>query len=204
MPCTRQVFGIVALGLMALVAAAGCGSGRIPAPTAYKHINACGGTFQCDYPEGWEARAGTGQALACGAQFTSGAASIIITGTMAASARGDIASHGGFLAGPGGEEFKRVPPVEVIHQDDLKEVQEEISHYKEEPHQTIQSALGDARRSEFTGTAGMMQQKIRGYRATILGTQQGFRVICKCPEGDWKALEPAFAKLIASLAPGDR
>ena len=190
--------------LSTLLAGNGCGSSSIPVPTSYAKFNAPDGTFQCDYPAGRESSTGGMPGQLRTASFTRGGASIHVTADLAGSLLGDIARSGsGLASGMAGVEEQRIPPVEALHEMGLRSAEEEISNYKEQPHETIQSQLGDARRSEFTGTAGVLQQKIHGYRTTVLGTQRRFTIICKCPESDWKALQPALDRVISSLAPGE-
>ena len=61
--------------------------------------------------------------------------------------------------------------------------------------------LGDSRKSEFTGS-GLLNGAFHGYRVTALSRDKRIRVVCRCSESQWQSLQPAFDKMIASVAMG--
>jgi hypothetical protein len=56
--------------------------------------------------------------------------------------------------------------------------------------------------AEFTGDGGLFAGKVHGYRATNLGGERAFYVLCQCSERDWMMLKPAFERAMGSMAPG--
>ena len=47
-----------------------------------------------------------------------------------------------------------------------------------------------------------MAGKLHGYRVTVLGGERRFTILCRCPQRNWKILEPAFLRVIQSVAAG--
>lgn len=71
------------------------------------------------------------------------------------------------------------------------------------PMRVVNSALGEGRCSEWSGDAGVWGGgKMHGYRATLLSGERRVTIVCRCPESNWKILQPAFDKVLGSLAPG--
>ncbi len=192
------------VGLMILVAPwvlamAGCGSPPVPSPTAFGNFNSKDGTFQCEYPEDWEAKGG-GRKGPTWAKFTHGSAEIKVTADVAGSVLGDIAGGGSRI-----EDVELPPelqPVAKVHEFGKNQAEESDRSYTEvgEP-QVVDNRLGPSRYSEFT-TSGTFGGSIRGYRATILARDKRVVVYCTCSDSDWTTLQPAFVQVLTSFKRG--
>jgi hypothetical protein len=199
---TREIGWLSCIGgvavVSALVCVVGCGSGPVPAPTAYAEFNSEPGTFACDYPEGWEAKGGGAHGIEW-AKFTSGPAEIRIDAGKNASMLGDIASS---AAKMDGVETPEEAPVLQVHLAYSEDIEESFSGYKEVGAvEEIDIQLGPARRNEFTAKSSF-GTGLHGYRATALTRDKGVFVTCVCPESDWKTLQPAFDHVLLSLKRG--
>lgn len=193
------VGGIVVVGL-SLISLAGCGSSPAAAPTAYADYNSPGGTFACEYPEGWEADGGGKRGLEW-AKFKSGSAEIRVDTGVAGSLMGDIA---GTLGGKTGEEElgPEFEPVHDVHIAGTDWAEKEYSGYKEVGEPAVLEVFGGAaRRSEFTAS-GTFGGGLHGYRSTMLGHDKAVTVICICAESDWKTLQPAFDHVLSTFRRG--
>jgi hypothetical protein len=182
-----------------MVSATGCGSAPVAAPTAYTAYNSKGGTFACEYPEGWEADGGGGRGPEW-AKFISGPALIHITTGLTGSVLNEIGTaNQGTQEGPIPPELE---PIHGIHMQGVEEAEREYSGYKEtgEP-EVLEVSLGPARKSEFASTTSF-GSGLRGYRATVAGHDKAVHVICICPDSDWSTLQPAFDTVLSSLKRG--
>jgi len=191
--------GMVLAG-MGLVTFAGCGGSPAKAPTAYGSYNSPGGTFACEYPEGWKADGGGKRGLEW-AKFKSGSSEIRVDTGVAGALRSDIA---GTLGGKTGEEElgPEFEPVHDVHIAGKDWAEREYSGYKEagEP-AVLEASVGPARRSEFTASS-TFGGGLHGYRSTMLGHDKAVTVICICPESDWKTLQPAFDHVLSTFKKG--
>jgi hypothetical protein len=178
---------------------AGCSS-PVKAPTDFADYNSPGGTFACVFPQGWETKGGGGRGLEW-AKSTSGSAEIKL----------DAGVAGSLMAGPGGgstgqfgvqDASPELEPVHGVHAMLERDAKEQFSGYKEVGEaEVLEVALGPARRTEFTAS-GAFGGGMHGYRATALGKDKAVYVYCVCSESDWKTLQPAFEKVLASLKRG--
>lgn len=186
---------------------------RTAAPTKYARFIAPDRSFVCEAPAGWDKKSAGAHGIMSGALFTNGKAKIDITSDLQGSLMGDIAratsaqSEGMAGSLPPGMALANLPqeraPVEQLHQAGKKPLAATMQNYAELPMQPLQSRLGEARFSEWTGDAGLMGGgKMRGYRVTILGGERRVTVLCQCAEPDWKTLKPAFARIIRGIGPG--
>lgn len=185
--------------VIGLLLVAGCGAPPAAAPTAYTAYNSKGGTFACEYPEGWQADGGGGRGPEW-AKFQSGDALIHITTGVTGSLMQDVANaRQGTVEGPIDPELENV---HAMHVEGAEEVKDEYSGYEEigEP-QVMESVLGPARRSEFKASS-TFGSGLHGYRATLMGHDKQVNVICVCSEANWKNLQPAFDQLLGSLKRG--
>jgi hypothetical protein len=189
-----QSFAILCLGA-AFTLLAGCGGGPVPAPTAYKPFDWKDGGWGCEVPEGWDAQA-SGKKNSS-AKFTKGSAKISLRTDVSGSLMADMGS-GGYnkLGPPSDEDF----PVHKAHLMGKDAAAQEFGDYKEEGEITkFSNAIGgEGRKSEFTASAGL-SGAVKGYRATFLSRDRRFQVFCTCRESDWKALKPAFEKVLESF-----
>src|SRR5262245_23808360 len=111
-----------------MVAAAGCGSAPVAAPTAYSAYNSKNGTFACEYPEGWQESGGGGRGPEW-AKFESGAALVRVGTGVAGSLIGEVATaNQGTVTEPIPPELE---PVHGIHADGKEEVEKDYSGYAE-------------------------------------------------------------------------
>jgi hypothetical protein len=184
------------LAVGAIMSTGGCSPAPVTAPTAFAEYNHKTGTFACEYPQGWE-QDGGGNRGQLWAKFKSGPAEIGVRANATGSLLGDIM---------GGRNDSELPPelqaAHKVHELGAKGLEGEYPGYKEvgQP-QMLEVSLGPARVSEFTYQT-TFGSGMHGYRATVLGHDKGVSVFCICPESDWKTLEPAFKKMLASLTRG--
>jgi len=198
----RSFFGRLAIAvyvLVCLLGVPGCG-GAVPAPTAFVAYNSPDGRFSCDYPKGWEATGGGKVDMPYSyAKFTMGNAEIRVEADFAGSLFGDIAKASGAMAGADAE-----APVARVHPMGMRHMKDEYSNYEEREAKAFQSkGIGEGRRSIFLADQAL-GGKVFGYRATLLSGDRRITVVCSCPATNWKALKPAFEKVIVSLRLGGR
>jgi len=180
--------------LFGLLGVPGCG-GAVPAPTAFVTYNAPNGRFACDYPKGWEVTGSTAKSDSplTHAKFAMGNAEIAVDADFAGSLFGDIARSTGSMRGDDEPAVARVHPMGLQH------MKKEYSNYEEREAKGFQSrGIGEGRRSIFIADQ-TLGGKIYGYRATLLSGDRRITVVCSCPATNWKALKPAFEKVIESL-----
>lgn len=164
------------------------------APTSYETYMAIDSSFSCDQPAGWSLReTGATNGNLATVVFDSGPARVRVISDATGSVMGDLAGAGNSNLPPS----QQVPAVQKIHMMDEKQLAASLPGYDEGNAQPIQSASGDARISEWTAGGSL-----RGYRATMLGHEREFTVICFCPERDWPVLRPVFQRIIGSVKPG--
>ena len=183
---------------------------RVSAPKSFSAFKAKDGSFSCMAPDGWNKASGEMMGIAGRARFRKGEAEVDITSDLAGSLMADIAKATGAgmpdLSGvPGASGLAtaaKKPPVDMLHEAGKEAIEDEMSGYEEQAAKPFQSQLGEARFSEFTADGRMFAGKVHGYRATILGNDRSFTVICQCGEPDWPGLKPAFEKVILSLTAG--
>lgn len=203
-PTAIGVASIVAIGVLfgagMLIrgAMARTGGGGMEAPTEWSNYRNPAEKFSCVYPANWEMEGSTsiGGGGASWVRFTSGEAKINIRESIAGGALSDIAGVG---ADPN-EEDESMTPVAKLHEFRKESFAEGYSDVQEHSVTTIQSGMGDARRSEFTASQGF-SGKLRGYRVTYISPRAQMNAVCECPEEDWEKAKPIFEKVIASVAP---
>ncbi len=178
-----------------LLGVPGCG-GEVPAPKAFVTYNAPNGRFACDYPKGWEVTGSTSKAESplSAAKFSMGNAEIKVSADLAGSLFGDITRSTGSM---GGDDE---PPVAKVHPMGVRSMKDEYSNYEEREAKGFKSrGIGEGRRSIFIADQ-TLGGKVYGYRATLLSGDRRITVVCSCPATNWKALKPAFEKVIESLS----
>lgn len=186
----------VVWALFTAFVAPGCG-GSVPAPKAFVPMGSNDGRFACEFPQGWETELG-GNTDYSWCKARSGSADIKVDADLAGSLMGDIARAGG------DDESGENAPVAVAHEHGKRKFEEDWEKYEERPPVTFMSAgLGEGRRSTFIASSAL-GGKVFGYRATLLGGDRRINVICKCPPSNWKALKPAFEKVVKSVRTGSR
>lgn len=179
--------------LLLLAAAVGC-AGPAQVPTSYTAYNAKDGTFQCDAPDGWEAKGGGGRGPVW-AKFTSGSAEIAIRGNLADSLLADA------MGGPSADNNAlaiELAPVHILHVERMDAAKEEYGGYTELAGypQELDCRIGPARISEFTAGS------THGYRVTAIAHSRGVTAWCTCRESEWTTLKPVFDRVLGSLERG--
>ena len=181
---------------VALLTFGGC-TGATVMPTTYTTYDAKDGSFQIECPAGWEVTTGGSRGYAW-AKFTSGNAEIAVDTNLTGSLMADIAKSGIAIVNMG--EREAAPAVEKVHESEKEAFVQEWG-VTELPPVAVATHLGDSRKSEFTG-AGVIGGPFHGYRVTALSRDKRVRVICRCSESQWQAIQPAFDRMIASLTIG--
>lgn len=185
----------------------------IAAPAAFAPYKAADGSFACLGPKGWQRQGGASGAIRAGVLFQQDAAKIDVSSDLAGSLMGDIARASNAqtenMAGLVPENMaaslpKTKPPVEQLHASAGRTMAKRLPGFEEQPMRPFRCQLGEARYSEWTADDNgfLRKGKLHGYRVTILNNDRRVTVLCQCPDGDWKTLQPAFQRVIASLAPG--
>jgi hypothetical protein len=202
-----RLVAIPGLAIAVLVSLAGCGGGKVPAPTSYKIWKATDGTFTIEYPEGWEAKGG-GKHGVQWAEFTRGSAKIRIDLSLTSSLIGDITGSVNTALGlnepltdADPEMLEEMAPVAAAHQYYQERYPVELPGYKEQEPIAYHAPLGDCRKSQFTARSGVAG-KLRGYRATVMTRDKGVHILCQCTDANWKTLQPAFDRILDSIAYG--
>lgn len=168
---------------------------------AFQHDNK--EAFKCEYPEGWSVESGGTGGSTPWAKFEQGDVKIRVRSSMGASAIGDISKNlgGNVLGDAGGELDEELAPVANVHNLMKDQFAQDYGEYQESGAETIKSGFGDTRVSEFTAS-GSWGGTIRGMRASMLGLNLQFTVICDCPEDDWEVCRPIFERVIKSMSRG--
>lgn len=169
---------------------------KATAPQQFEVYNSPEEVFHVSLPKGWKVEP-SGRKNQFKVTAEKGKATILIYESLTGSLMGDVAES----ANRGANVPDELLPVARVHDAKKPTVAEDYSNYQEDPAVTVETQYGKARRSTFTAKAGLTG-KVRGYRATALGVSTSIMVLCTCPPEDWDTLEPAFAKVIASIGPG--
>jgi hypothetical protein len=196
MKCNRNRMGL-AIAIISAIGLGGCES-RAVIPSSYETYFVKNGIFKIKYPVGWEVKGGGANNIAW-AEFSSGGAVISIKTNLAGSLLGDRAQASKQMMGNQPVD-PSLEPVAVVHEAE-KDDFEESEGVKERDPVVITTGFGDSRKSDFTGQS-TFGASTRGYRVTALGLDHRIRVVCRCPESEWAALQPAFDQVIESVARG--
>ena len=188
----------------------------ISAPQTFKPYAAPDNSFACLAPTGWERRESSAQGIERQVIFRKGEAKIAIASDLQGSLMGDMARATdaqtqammdqlppevrASLAASSPTASR--PAIEQVHLQSQKALAMRFDSYREMPMQTLRSSLGEARCSEWTAKQeGFLSGgTFHGYRVTILTNERRVTYISQCPEASWKALRPAFGRILASLA----
>ena len=185
--------------VLSLAALVGCGAGSVTIPTSYATYNSKDGTFACDYPEDWEKKGGGKGSGPVWAKFSSGPALI----HFKASTTSRLANASMTGRGADVNAVPTLAPVHLLHVAAIEAAEEEYDGYTEIAGSPVvmNCVLGPARLSEFTYATAFGSQ-MHGYRVSIICHDSGLTIACTCPESDWKALNPVFDKVLASIERG--
>jgi hypothetical protein len=197
MTSNKTFFVLFALAGLA-VSLGGCG-GPATVPKSYSSYKAEDGSFKIEYPAEWTVEGG-GKGGYGWAKFTSGNSEIKVTTSLVGSLMADISKiqHPPILKDLQGNED--TAPVAIVHEQEKEEFEEETG-VKEKAAAFVGTAVNDARKAEFSGES-TFGGSIHGYRVTALTPDRRIRIVCQCPEGEWKSLQPAFDKIILTLSRG--
>jgi hypothetical protein len=177
----------------------GCEGPPTAVPSSYQTYNHKDGSFQIQYPAGWEEENG-GKGTLAWAKFTAGNAEISVDTSTVGSLKGNIAQSMGIMAGGPDSASEGRQPVGAVHESEKADYEEKET-VKEQTPVPVTTGFGDSRKSEYTGTKALGGAR-HGYRVTALGRDLRIRVICECPESEWASLKPAFDKVIESVSQG--
>lgn len=183
--------------------------------SGFEQYKAADNSFTCIYPKGWSKVSRSGaQGTESSGEFKQGEARIEILSSLTASLMSDLPP---MPAVPGMEEIPNVPgsqevneairnakrsPAERAHHLFVKQLEKDLGDYKESATRPIQSRMGEGVVAEFTATGGLLGGKLKGYHATLMGSERAINVVCQCPGANWTTLKPAFDKVIASVTAG--
>lgn len=180
---------LIAIGLLGMTG--GCGAKAV-VPTSYEDYNCKYGNFKIQYPAEWQVQSG-GKGRYASARFTSGKALILVETSLSGSLFGSMAQTG--MLRP--DQPVQQSPVAAVEKESFQEDQ----GVEEQDPTKIQTGLGEGQKSEFHGT-NAFGAETHGYRVTTFSRDYRIRVLCKCPASEWKALQPAFDKVIESVGFG--
>ena len=172
------------------------GSKKTTTPDQFVLYDSPQDVFHVHLPKGWMVKDGGRKDMYFVSAEKDGA-TIKVYESLVGSLLGDIA--GAVQPDPNAPD--EALPVSRVHEFKKKLLAEEYGSYKEEPAVTVENRFGKCRQSPFTAR-GDLGGKLRGYRVTALGSMTQITIVCTCSPSDWDALEPAFAKVIASVGPG--
>ena len=179
--------------------------GSNAAPGTFKRYVSSDGRFSCDVPSQWtltsSAADPTDKTAVGGMLAKAGAAKIDVTSDTVASLRASILLNSS-AALPEGM-FN--DPVNQLHNADKAKIAAAMKDYNELAPQTMESGMGDALVSEFTGKGGFLGLggAMHGYRASMVDGDYTFEIVLQCPEKSWSDLKPAFERVIKGMAPGE-
>jgi hypothetical protein len=174
------------------------GCSRAVVPSAFTTYTAEDQSFQCDAPAGW-ATTGGGKNGNYNATFSSGGAEISVTVDVMGSVLGDMANTANRMAGT--EDVPELSPLVQAHERNAQGMAEELSNFKDLNTVDVRLPIGEAKKSEYTASGSLGGQQ-HGYRVSSLLTSQRLLIICQCPDSEWKALQPVFDRVIASVTHG--
>ncbi len=161
------------------------------------------GVLSSDYPDGFEVSGGVGAGgTAPWAKFENKDQGVVIMvrASLSGSAIATIAraEGGGFggndLADP---EQMAIDQVKEVHQFQREKMEAEYDTYEELGDRILDCDLGKGCVSEFRGSKVFL--KSQGFRATLLGSQFQYNVICKCPAERIDEYKPVFEHVIKSV-----
>lgn len=206
------VGGVVMLGIVVAVVMFITSPGRTSATAAneapaaapvlpeLENFSTAQGELTCLAPKGWAVKSGGGTGgVPPFALFEKGDIKIQFRSSPSGTQIGTISQAGA----PDEEELpESMRPVSVVHEYQKEKFSLEVSGYQEkgEPKMFKLAGFGgEGRLSTFTATEGMIGQAY-GYRATLLGTNNQWNVVCRCPAAKWKACQPLFMKVLESAS----
>jgi hypothetical protein len=192
----RLFFTTLIAGLSSL---AGC-SEPVSAPTKFDPYKSQDSAFSCTYPDGWTMEQGAhGDNSDSWAKFTKGSAEIRVRADVGGSLMGDIAKASAFGSSKLGEQNA----LATVHSDQKPLIAQEYSSYKEAAARTIKTpSFAIGRQSDFTADT-FLGTHLQGIRTTFMAPNRRVSIVCTCASDNWKALEPAFRKVVEGVRAGN-
>lgn len=189
----KPLFSAAVLAVAALLLA-GCAPKPAVVPTSFSKYTAQDAAFTCDAPAGWNAESvGGAGGTESEVIFTSGDGRISVDADAAGSFIGDAMAGSGATT-PGAP--AQIPPIEKLHAITGQKFASDLDTYTEITTVPRMLPYGDSRITEYTA------KNVHGYRVTVMGRDRRVSIVCRCAPGEWAALQPAFARVIASVAQG--
>lgn len=191
----RRTCLLLALLVLAVEFAVSGGCGRAAVPSSYTPFTADDELFRCDAPTGWT-QTGGGKNGNFIATFSSGGAEINVIVDVVGSVLADIDKNK--TPGVDTDAHPELSPLFLAHERNGETMAKDLSGFKDLATIDIKMPIGEGKKSEFTGKGGLGSAQ-HGYRVTSLLTSQQLRVVCQCPESQWKVLKPVFDRVINSV-----
>ncbi|MGO8671853.1 MAG: hypothetical protein ACLQVD_10870 [Capsulimonadaceae bacterium] len=210
-PVQYAVAGAVGLAvLIAVLAATGVFRGHAQIPTGFTTYTSIDGSFNSDAPLNWsksdksdftsnDSDDATGKTT--GARFSSGDAFVDISSAPV------VKSVGGLLGGVFQDLLSHrtdtiqswaKSPIAAFHNDGKSAVSQSVQRYVEQPAVEEFGGMGDLLVSEWTAQSG--GSEVRGYRATTIGGDRTYSIVCECRDSDWPLLRADFHRILMSVA----
>ena len=202
-------FGGGGLGLIVLLVlffTVAQGHNAVAAPTTFVPYSSPDNSFACLMPSDWRREETANAGVECGVTAKHDNARVVIHSDLQGSLMGDMMNlpAAQFSGSDNAPIVKSLPAVEKLHIAARQEMEKIYTDYDEKPMETVQCALGEARRTEWAGEKELTwgKTKLHGYRITILNGDRRTTVHFRCEENDWKTLKPTFDKVLGSLKAG--
>lgn len=197
---TCVVFGIAFLGLVGYgisklgsIAAAPA----VEVPKDFVEVSTPNGELRCQAPKGWPSKTGGGSGgVPPFLTFEQSGINIDFRSSPSGASIQMMTQAGNQNEGELPDELK---PVSKVHEYQKEKIMQEDTSYQEKgAPEMIKGAQGEIRLSEFT--ASSFGRQVFGYRATMLGVNNQWNIICKCSASQWKDFQPVFRKIIESTS----
>lgn len=195
---TIVVIGTIVFTMFLPRGAIGLGSsGTLETPKEFVEVEFGERDYKCECPKSWEVTSGGGrEGVPPWTKFNKGGASIEIRDSISGTpgAKVNRALHMGTPIELG------TAPVGEVHEHRKKGVADSMRNYEETAPQKLDHHLGGALIAEFTAKP-LLGRAIHGYHATVLHEFHQLTIVCCCTESEWETLNPAFKRVISTLAP---
>lgn len=196
---TAVAAGLVVVGLaifLIMKMPGGAAAAKVEVPKDFVAFSSPNGELSCQVPKDWASKSGGGTGgVPAYATFENGSVKIDFRSDRAGSAMSTGVQAGSQNQQNLPDEEK---PVSTMHEFQKKKFKEALSDYEEQgnPEMIKTAGFGEGRLSAFTATEGF--SKVFGYRITLLGVNNQWNLVCKCPGNQWKDFQPVFRKIAES------
>ncbi len=202
------LFGLAGLVVLGLLGGAGFWMVRMreahqqamAVPDTYHEWQHPKGRLSARYPDGFTVSDGVAAGgVAPWAKFENDVQDVVITirASMSGSALSDIAKAGSQAVGDLAKLPDEEEPVAAIHAWQREKLETEFDSYEETAPQVIETGFGSGRVSEFTRTKLFTTEY--GLRATVIGGQFQYNILCRCPKDRLDEYRPVFEEVIRSV-----